>query len=88
MGTADVKRRLENLIAEAFPASETHLKPGFGADRVSGWIIWNGFVGMDQIDRQRRLREALDRLEPEARQEVGPILTMTSEEASDDEEVA
>ena len=48
--------------------------------RFSGSVVWAGFAGMDDIDRQNKIRNVLKRdLGPEV-QLVGVLLTYTPDE--------
>jgi hypothetical protein len=80
-------KRVSRILEERFPGVELNLDVG-ESGRPSGWIVWQGFEGHDQIDRGRMVRDALASLPPEDRLSVGPILTLTPYEASDDEEAA
>jgi len=81
MGQQTLIERVTQLLETRFPGVVVALEP----DRVGGWIVWGGFEGRDHIDRQRLVREALSGLPQEDRVSVGPILTLTPSEASDEE---
>ena len=55
--------KLQELLGNRFPGCEVNLEWGNSNCKVGGEIIWSGFDGMDQIDRQILLwsvvREAL-----------------------------
>lgn len=46
-----------------------------GAQKVSGFIVWDGFRGMEQIDRQRQVRRILHEALRRDAQRVSTILT-------------
>jgi|GEM_PF-1280397 acid stress-induced BolA-like protein IbaG/YrbA len=69
---ANVKR----IIAKTFPRSKVHLSKQDG--QIGGSLVWDGFDGMAQIDRQVKLRNAINSLpNSEDRHKVSFILTMT-----------
>jgi len=76
------------LIGRSFPGASVNIEPGDGTGRLAGWITWDGFRGLDHVERQQRLREAIADLPMDDQLLLGPILTMTPDEASDDEEAA
>jgi len=50
-------------------------------NRFGGVMIWEGFVGMEQIKRQRILWRTLDKeLSSQERPKIAVLLTMTPEE--------
>ena len=69
-----------DLLHSHFPGSEVEIER-IGEQRVSGFLTWDGFVGREQIERQRAvwavLRQALP---PEEQRRVAAILTLTPEE--------
>jgi stress-induced morphogen len=47
-------------------------------DKVGGFLIWPGFEGYDQVERQRTVWEILrERLSPDEQRRVTAILTIT-----------
>jgi acid stress-induced BolA-like protein IbaG/YrbA len=73
-------RRLKALFESEFPGSEVELEAA-GSHRVGGLLVWDGFIGYEQLERQRRLRDVLKaNLSPEEQLQVSAILTMTPEE--------
>ncbi len=74
-------RKLKALLRREFPRSTMELRITVPRYRVGGLFIWDGFVGMAQIDRQVELRRAIDRaLPPDDQLEVSFILTVTPDE--------
>ncbi len=51
-----------------------------GAQKVSGFLVWDGFQGMEQIDRQRHVRRILHRALGTNVQRVSTLLTYTPNE--------
>ena len=73
--------KVTKSLHQAFPGCEAKIEPGSAARRIGGVLIWNGFDGVDQIDRQRMVREALDKAVPGPdRRSVSLILTLTPTE--------
>ena len=73
----DVKRALRSN----FRGAEIHLKRLSAGRRVGGSLIWDGFKGKPQIDRQTKLRRVIERaLPPDQQVEVSFILTLTPDE--------
>jgi len=88
MAESDLIQTVDRVLREAFPGCETDLNAAGAPDRAAGWVIWEGFVSLDQIERQKRLKLALADLPREQKLQLGPILTMTPAEITDDEDAA
>lgn len=88
MAENDLIRIVEDMLRRAFPGCAIDLETAGRSDRAAGWVVWDGFASLDQIDRQEKLKEALADLTREQRLHLGPILTMTPTEISDDEDAA
>jgi hypothetical protein len=74
---------LTKILAAAFPGSTSELEAVPGTERIGGFLIWNGFDGMDQLNRQRKLSTALrERLNPAQLLGITTILTMTPDEVA------
>lgn len=77
--------RVRELIAEHFAGAEIRLEDD-NPTRCVGMMVWTGFSGVEQVDRQRRLAAVLrEGLRPEDLVNVGVILTMTPDEIADDD---
>jgi acid stress-induced BolA-like protein IbaG/YrbA len=78
---------MEELIAKITGVLKAHLsEPGTRVEleetvpneKVGGLIVWTGFNAMDQIDRQRMVRQVLrEQLPPDDVLDVGLIVTLT-----------
>jgi hypothetical protein len=71
---------LKKLLQTAFPGATvaiTRFSPG---GRVGGSLIWDGFDGKLQIDRQTHLRQVVDKLPKKEHSKVSFILTLTKDE--------
>ena len=80
---ATLMQRLEQALASRFEGAQIELKRYRQKNRVGGSVIWDGFEGQAQIDRQTELRRAIDAgLPPEEQLQVSFILTLTPDEAA------
>jgi acid stress-induced BolA-like protein IbaG/YrbA len=71
--------RVREILIDAFAGIELDLEE-MSSGRITGDAIWTGFEGLDQVDRQQLLRNALrNKLQGEATQ-VGVLLTFTPDE--------
>lgn len=78
----DFIKKLTDLLKASFPDAQTELE-AIGADRVSGFLIWDGFVGVEHIERQRTVwRLIRSELTPDEQHRIAAVLTMTSDEMS------
>ena len=74
-----MEQQIAQILTQAFPGMTIDLDETLGP-RVHGRIVWDGFDGKDQVDRQTAVRQALkQKLGPEA-QQVGVLLTYTPTE--------
>ncbi len=73
---------LRRLLQKKFHGAKTKLAM-FEGDRVGGTLIWDGFEGMAQIDRQQQLRQIIAELPPEQQLKVSFILTITADELAE-----
>jgi acid stress-induced BolA-like protein IbaG/YrbA len=72
--------KLRKLLAKNFAGSKLELDR-IGGGRVSGLLTWDGFVEVEQIERQRTVWRILrSKLTPEEQHRVAAILTLTPEE--------
>ena len=75
-------RKLEKALVARFKGAEVQLRRTKD-QRVRGSLLWAGFEGLPQIDRQLELRRIIDDTLPESqRQEISMILTLTPDEAA------
>ena len=75
-----IKSKLRRIVAHKFPGADLKLVNGSSVGKLAGTLIWKGFVGKDQIDRQRMLRKVLTGLPADDRQKLGGVFTLTPEE--------
>ncbi len=75
--------RLRNLLEAEFPGAEVELEAASPTDKLGGFLIWKGFEGMEQIDRQEKLANVIrSRLPHEDQLRISAILTITPDERS------
>ncbi len=78
--SAGVRAKLRRLLRDAFSGAEVKLDPSANG-KVGGLLIWDGFLGQDQVDRQRAVRDAVRRgLDTEEQRQISAILTVTPDE--------
>ena len=51
--------QLKEILRPAFPGAELELEATVPGEKVGGFVIWNGFQAMEQIDRQQALWKVL-----------------------------
>lgn len=73
--------RVEQVLRKKFGGGETILERFPGTMKIGGYLIWNGFADLDQLDRQRLLTQALrESLGDDYRSRITTILTVTPAE--------
>ena len=78
-GFPSTLQQLHQILTQAFPGMTVELDDPQGP-RVHERVVWDGFAGKDQADRQAAVREVLKKeLGPRVR-EVGVLLTYTPTE--------
>jgi acid stress-induced BolA-like protein IbaG/YrbA len=74
-------KRLRQALEEKFPDAETELERFPGTKKIGGYLIWDGFEGFDQLERQQLLSNALrESLGDDYRSRVTTIFTLTPAE--------
>lgn len=72
-------QKLNELFQRQMPGCQ--FLPEMAKPRVGGTILWEGFAGMDQVDRQKIVRTAIrEHLDAEAQLKVSLIVTLTPQE--------
>jgi hypothetical protein len=75
-------QKLTQLLQQNFEGGEVEFETT-GTQRVGGVLIWEGFTGLQQIERQRRVWEVIrNALAPDEQLQVAALLTLTPEEMS------
>ena len=61
--TMPIAVQVERALQQIYPQSQISVDQAYGAEKVSGYVVWNGFEGQSIEDRQtaiyRNLRDAL-----------------------------
>ena len=78
---ANLTTSLKKALSTAFPRSQFRPEVNKADKRIGGVLVWDGFQDIDQIDRQRMVREALDRvIQGDPRRDIAFIITVTHAE--------
>ena len=81
MGT--LKTKIETIVAEHFAGASTDLEIIRQSQKLSGSVVWDGWRGKTQTERQRQMGAMLrQRLSPAEQQYLSAILTMTPAEVN------
>ena len=79
----ELMNRLRNLLEAEFPEAKVELEQASPAEKVGGFLIWSGFDGMEQIERQQRLADVIrSKLSRDDQIRITAILTVTPDERS------
>lgn len=77
------------VFESAFPGVEVMLAAKKGVSKVGGLLIWNGFAGKPQLERQSEVWEVLRAtLSSDEQLKLGTILTVSPQEVAAMEDVA
>jgi hypothetical protein len=75
---AKLLQRADAILRERFPGAETHLEPSPYNHAIGGYLVWDGFDGVDAKDRQRRMWEVFEsEFTEEEMEHITAILTVT-----------
>jgi len=81
MAQVTLRTKLEKLLKRRFPKSDVTLENGTALGKLGAVLVWKGFIGKDQVDRQRAVREVLaEELTDAERRKLSAIFTMTPDE--------
>ena len=73
-----VIQEIQSILAGAFPGATAELELYPGGDKVGGSLIWDGFLDVQEIDRQRQISRALrEKLGDDFRATTTTILAFT-----------
>ena len=76
-----LRRQLELWLPEQFPQAEIVLDPARCGQKIGGILAWEGFAGLEPIDRQGLLWRALHaRFNREDQLGISSIITLTPAE--------
>jgi hypothetical protein len=78
---AALKPRVRRILAEEFNGARIDLERETPEDKITGSLVWDGFEGKDQLDRQLAVRGILrSKLAVDQAAQVGLIITVTPDE--------
>ena len=81
-------QKVNAILEEQFPGIMVVIATRKGIARATGFVIWSGFAGKAQIDRQTLLWNVINaHLARNEQLSLGTILTMTPEEVAAMDEV-
>ena len=76
-----LKKKVESLVTANLPGATTAIEVIPQSGKLSGYIVWDGFKGKLQRERQRELWQILRRnLNPQEERSLSAILTLTQAE--------
>jgi hypothetical protein len=79
----DLRDKLQHVAVTRFPGSALELDRVAPDEKLSGFLLWEGFEPMEQLDRQRHLNGVLrNELTQDERGRISMIFTLTPEEAA------
>ena len=80
---ATLMERLQHVLTEHFPGSIAELEQANPSEKIGGYLIWDGFEDLEQLDRQRRLGQVVrSGLPREDQLRVTTIFTFTPTEVA------
>lgn len=75
-------QNLTSLLGQKFPGAKVELEEASGT-RFGGFLIWDGFEGKEQIDRQTQVWDILrHELAREEQRRISALFTITPDEAA------
>jgi len=85
----EIVKKVNAVFERAFPGIEVALVTKKGVARIGGFVIWSGFSGVSQLERQSHLWKVLKaNLSQDEELKIGTILTITPQEVVAMDEVA
>ncbi len=85
----EIVEKVNAALEAAFPGIEVALVAKKSVTRIGGFVIWSGFSGVSQLERQSRLWKVLKaKLSQDEELKLGTILTITPQEVAAMDEVA
>ncbi|MDR3710424.1 MAG: hypothetical protein P4L33_19165 [Capsulimonadaceae bacterium] len=71
--------KVNSALEKAFPGIDLDLEL-LSNGRITGTAVWDGFIGLDQVDRQTKIRSALRAALGSDAAIAGVIFTYTADE--------
>jgi hypothetical protein len=75
-----LKSELENHFNGWFPGCRTELEVAPSSQKVGGFVVWDGFAGQSQKQRQAALWSRLRELPISEQLQISAIFTVTNDE--------
>lgn len=76
-------KKLANLLRDHFTDADIHIDPPSRTGRIGGTIVWAGFEGREQLDRQNEVWAIIDKhFSDDEKQRIALIMTLTPDELS------
>jgi len=76
-----LKQRLEAVLHEQLPGCQAVLNVGPYSDKIAGFLAWDGFNGLEPIDRLRKLSQTIRaHFSDEDQGRISLIVTLTPAE--------
>ena len=73
--------RFKKLLLTRFKGAEVEIDHYPESDRTGATVVWKGFVGKDEVERQRMVRKAIQKgLGPQQASRISIVLTFTPDE--------
>ena len=77
----NLNTKIARVLSENFPEAKVTIDRSRPSDKFGGLVVWKGFEGSDQVDRQGRLWKVLRQtLSRDEQLKITAILTMTPTE--------
>jgi len=75
--------QLKTLFGRKFPGATAELEQARPLRHVGGFLVWDGFEGVEQLGRQRQLRQVIrEARSAEDQAQLTTILTVTLAEVA------
>jgi len=74
-----MEQRVKDILEAEFPGIKVDTEV-MSSRRIFGSVVWDGFEGLDHVDRQTKIRTALREKLGEDATKVGVLLAYTSAE--------
>jgi acid stress-induced BolA-like protein IbaG/YrbA len=73
--------QLKIFLGRSLPGAEVALEDDRPPEKIGGLLVWSGFEGRDQLERQRMVRQLIrDNFTADEQARVSFIVTLTPEE--------
>lgn len=78
-----IVNRLKALFEKTFQNAHVDIDPPSPTGRIGGTIVWQGFEGRDQLDRQNEVWAIIDKnFNDDEKRNIILIMTLTPDELS------